>query len=173
MRRLATRALRIPRGGTMTASNPSKTVLIVEHDRHAGHRSEPVLVVADDKHPRRHDGPVLIVEDDKHIRDVLAETLKGMGLAVEAFATGELALARAVDQGFCLALVDLNLPGIKGIEILRRLRAIDAELPVVMMTAYHTHDTILAARASGAVDFLCKPFLPTHVREAVGRQLNN
>jgi DNA-binding response OmpR family regulator len=117
--------------------------------------------------------PVLVVEDDKHIRDVLAETLRGMGLEVEAFATGELALARARDRSFDLALVDLNLPGIKGIETLRRLRVIDAKLPVVMMTAYHTHDTILAARTSGAVDFLCKPFLPVHVREAVQRQLRN
>jgi DNA-binding NtrC family response regulator len=155
MRRVAPRELSLTRGGTMETSSYSEPVVIVETQA------------------SRHAEPVLIVEDDKHIRHVLAETLKGMGLEVEAFATGELALARASDQSFCLALVDLNLPGIKGIETLRRLRTIDAKLPVVMMTAYHTHDTILAARTSGAVDFLCKPFLPVHVREAVERQLKD
>ena len=155
MRRVATHGLPILRGGTMETSSHSEPVVIVELQT------------------SRHSEPVLIVEDDKHIRHVLAETLRGMGLEVEAFATGELALARASDQNFCLALVDVNLPGIKGIETLRRLRTIDAKLPVVMMTAYHTHDTILAAQTSGAVDFLCKPFLPAHVREAVERQLKN
>jgi DNA-binding NtrC family response regulator len=128
-------------------------------------RSEPVLIV--------YAQPALIVEDDKHIRYVLSETLSGMGLDVEAFATGELAVARAADRAFCVALVDMNLPGIQGIETLRQLRGIDARLPVVMMTAYHTQETILAARCSGAVDFLCKPFLPNHVRQAVAQQLRN
>jgi DNA-binding response OmpR family regulator len=159
------------RGGTMETSSQSEPVVIVDDDKFAHERCEPVLIVDGDRHCGTPSEPVLIIEDDKHIRNVLAETVRGMGLDVEAFATGELALARAVDHSFCLALVDLNLPGIKGIEALRRLRAIDARLPVVMMTAYHTQETILAARISGAADFLCKPFLPVHVREAVQRQL--
>jgi len=157
MRRVAMPTVLISTGGTMESNDPF----------------EPLVIVESDKHFRAPCEPVMIVEDDKHIRQVLAETLRGMGLEVEAFATGELALARAVDQHFSVALVDLNLPGIKGIETLRRLRAFDARLPVIMMTAYHTHDTILAARTSGAVDFLCKPFLPVHVREAVERQLKH
>jgi two-component system NtrC family response regulator len=111
--------------------------------------------------------PVLIVDDQKHIRFVLSETIAALGLKVETAADGETALAMVLERDFSLALVDLKLPEMDGLEVLRRMRGIAPSLPVVMMTADHRAEWIMEAQAHGAVDYILKPFLPHQIRKAV------
>ena len=90
---------------------------------------EPVLVV--------YSQPALIVEDDKHIRNVLAETLRGMGLEVEALPLANWPWPGPANRHFAWRCGS-QLAGHQGNRNLAPARAIDASLPVVMMTAYHT-----------------------------------
>jgi two-component system sensor histidine kinase/response regulator len=81
------------------------------------------------------------------------------------FASGE-ELARALDEGaeYDLLLVDLKLPGMSGLDILKELRAQNRELVTIMITAYATFETAVQATKLGAFDFLAKPFSPEELR---------
>ncbi len=101
---------------------------------------------------------ILIVEDEVNLQRVLELQLKGAGFAVEKAGAAEPALA-VVERGDAdLVLTDLKLPGMDGLELLRRIRDFDSSLPVIIMTAYGTVETAVQAMKAGASDYLLKPF---------------
>jgi DNA-binding response OmpR family regulator len=108
----------------------------------------------------------LVVEDDPHVRDVIARALESGGYDVVAAASGAEGDARAADGGFDLAVVDWNLPGFAGIDVVRRLREAKDDTPVLMVTARDAVDDRVAGLDSGADDYLVKPF---HVEELLAR----
>ena len=85
-----------------------------------------------------HPAQVLVVDDELLIRDTLAEYLTQEGFTVTACSNGEEALARVADQRFDIALCDVQLPGIDGIEVLDRLLKMSPETFVLLITAYGT-----------------------------------
>jgi two-component system response regulator FixJ len=100
---------------------------------------------------------IYIVDDDDAVRDSLRLLLLAMGFAVEDFACGASFFARgAPDRGKCLIL-DVNLPGASGLEILARLRAEGSNLPVVMVSGAGDAAARRRALALGAAAFLDKP----------------
>lgn len=101
---------------------------------------------------------VLVVEDDPAVRDVVRRYLERDGHRVSTAADGEagLMLARATPPD--LVVLDLMLGGIDGVEVCRRLRAEDAHLPVVMLTALADEDHRIAGLSVGADDYVTKPF---------------
>ncbi|MEB3224000.1 MAG: response regulator transcription factor [Candidatus Sericytochromatia bacterium] len=113
---------------------------------------------------------VLIVEDDAPTRDGLARLLARHGYEVEAVADGPRALECARQGRVDVVLMDLNLPGLHGLELLRLLRQLDATLPVVVLTGEATlANAVAALRHAGAYDFLCKPVTDlTALQAAVG-----
>ncbi len=115
--------------------------------------------------------PILIVDDEKSIRLMLAETLAAIRLSTEEAADGEEALAKLKDKRFLLVLLDLRLPGMDGMEVLREMRRIRPEIPVMVITAYGTVSLAVEAMSIGAIDFVQKPFVPEEVRQAVTRAL--
>jgi two-component system response regulator AtoC len=103
---------------------------------------------------------VVICDDEMLIRVWLAERLSEAGLVTEDVADGECLLDALGREPADLVLLDLRLPGASGLELLPRIKALDATLPVIMMTAYGEVETAVAAVRAGAHHFLEKPINP-------------
>jgi two-component system response regulator HydG len=100
---------------------------------------------------------VLFVDDDPTLREVLKRELEGFGYEVRSFSAPLEALEAVAHEPVDLALIDLRLPEIDGLELLRRLRALDEALPIVMLTGHGAVREAVAAIRQGAHDFLTKP----------------
>jgi DNA-binding NtrC family response regulator len=114
---------------------------------------------------------VLVVDDEKNIRLTLRESLKAIDLDVDAAVNGEEALEMAGQKTYDLVLLDLKMPGMDGIEVLRRLRELSRATAVILLTAHGTVESAVEAMKLGAVDFLQKPFAPQEIREVVSQVL--
>jgi two-component system, OmpR family, response regulator RegX3 len=108
---------------------------------------------------------ILVVEDEEAYREALLVGLTREGYGVELVSNGEDALRRFVEQAPDLVLLDLLLPGISGIEVCRRMRAI-APVPIIMVSALNTESDIVLGLDLGAEDYIAKPF---RLRELVAR----
>ncbi len=109
----------------------------------------------------------LIIDDEKNIRTTLSMCLEGMGWQVSTAQSAEAALATLERQAFDLAFLDLRLDETNGLDLLPRLLAESPNLAVVVITAYATFDTAVAAIKRGAKDYLPKPFTPAQIRHVV------
>lgn len=114
---------------------------------------------------------VLIVDDEKNIRLTLSMALESANIAVDTAATGEEALEKLAEIPFKLILLDLKLPGMDGLEVLRRVTDKHPHLMTIIITAYGSIEVAVEAMKLGAVDFLQKPFDTKVVREMVRRLL--
>jgi DNA-binding response OmpR family regulator len=113
--------------------------------------------------------PILIVDDEKNIRLTLSQALETLGAGIDTASNGEEALKKLKEKEFGLILLDIRMPGMDGMEVLRRVREIRPDIRVIMITAYGTVESAVEAMKMGAVDFLQKPFDPEEVRELVLR----
>ncbi|MCI0638822.1 MAG: sigma-54 dependent transcriptional regulator [Gemmataceae bacterium] len=114
---------------------------------------------------------ILVVDDEPIIRDSLAEFLTQEGFAVTPSGSGEDALVRAKEIPFDAALCDIQLPGINGLELLDRLLKINSQMFVLLITAYGTVDSAVAAFQRGAHDYLMKPIILEEVLTKIRRLL--
>ena len=105
-------------------------------------------------------GKVLIVDDDESIRIACAQTLELAKFRVALAANGEEALELASRESFDVALLDLMMPGVPGMEVLKRLRAESPGIMVVIVTGYATIESAVEAIKHGAYNYLPKPFTP-------------
>src|SRR5262249_49925073 len=121
--------------------------------------------------PGKAPAAVLIVDDEELIRDNLAEYLTGEGFAVVACCSGEEALERAARQPFAVALCDVHLPGIDGLELLDRLQQLSPQTSVLLITASARVESAVEAFQHGAHDYLMKPILLDEVLGKVRRLL--
>jgi DNA-binding NtrC family response regulator len=112
---------------------------------------------------------ILVVDDDRTIRTTLAEMLAKRGYDAWQAEDGTTALDLARKHAYGLVLLDIRLPDIDGLEVLRQLRELDEGLLVVVMTAYPEARTAVSALKAGAYDYLNKPFDLEDVRELVKR----
>jgi two-component system response regulator MprA len=103
---------------------------------------------------------ILVVDDDQAVREALRRALTMQGYAVELAADGEEALATLDGDGSAieLAIVDILMPHLDGIEVTRRLRAEGSRLPILMLTARDQVSDRVAGLEAGADDYLVKPF---------------
>src|SRR5512147_512007 len=116
--------------------------------------------------------PILIVDDEKNIRLTLTESLASLAIETDTASNGEEALAKLKEKDFGVILLDIRMPGMDGMEVLRRVREIRPDIRVIMITAYGTVESAVEAMKLGAVDFLQKPFDPEQVRELVSRVID-
>jgi FixJ family two-component response regulator len=114
----------------------------------------------------------LIVDDERNIRLTLRTAVEGPDLEVSEASDGREALDRLGRARYDVVLLDLRLPGMDGLEVLRRLRERSPSTRVVVITAHGTVDAAVEAMKLGAADFLQKPFDPHSVREVVTRALH-
>ncbi|MEW5771309.1 MAG: response regulator transcription factor [Pseudomonadota bacterium] len=101
---------------------------------------------------------LLIVEDDEVLADSLVRAMRGLGYATDHAGDGELALAMLRDGGFDLAILDLGLPRLDGLEVLRQLRGLRLATPVLLLTARDRVEDRVRGLDLGADDYLTKPF---------------
>lgn len=109
--------------------------------------------------------PVLIVDDDEGLCELLRERLRGEGFALEAAYDGERGLERALSGEHALVILDLMLPRLRGLDVLRRLR-VTSRIPVLVLTARGEDVDRILGLEIGADDYLPKPFNP---RELIAR----
>ncbi|MFI5395084.1 MAG: sigma-54-dependent transcriptional regulator [Candidatus Binatia bacterium] len=116
-------------------------------------------------------GRILVADDEESIRWVLQTTLAGEGHAVEQVETGDAALESLTRDRFDLALVDIKMPGLDGLELLSKVREARLTTPIVIITAQNTMVNAIEAMKRGAYDYITKPFDIEEVRLLVQRVL--
>jgi heterodisulfide reductase subunit A len=116
---------------------------------------------------------ILVVDDELVVRDSLKEWLVDEGFWVDMAESGAAALEKMSQQAYHLMLLDIKMPGMDGVEVLRRAKEMHPALPVLMMTAYGTIETAVEAMKMGALDYLMKPFDPAALVPMVVRLFQN
>ena len=106
---------------------------------------------------------ILVVDDEVAMRESLNDWLLEDGYEVGLAAGGEEAIIMAGEKSWEVILLDLKMPGMDGIETLKRIKEISPEVEILMMTAYATVDTAVQAMKEGAYDYLVKPFDPDEI----------
>jgi two-component system, OmpR family, response regulator len=101
---------------------------------------------------------VVIVEDEKEILDALKYLLEKNGFNVQGYLTAEDFFSFKNAPDHCIYLIDWNLPGIKGIDVIRAIRLKDKLSPVFMLSAYNKTEQIIEGLKAGADDYITKPF---------------
>lgn len=114
---------------------------------------------------------ILVVDDEPNIRATLARALEDMA-QVDTAMNGEEALARIAAGEYRVALLDLKMPGMGGMEVLRRMAETRPEIRFVIVTAHGTITNAVEAMQLGAADYLQKPFSPAEIRDLVRRILD-
>jgi DNA-binding NtrC family response regulator len=117
-------------------------------------------------------GRILIVDDESNARNALAEILREEGYSCETAADGFKGLGRFGEFDPDLLLTDLKMPGMDGVELLRRVRETFPGLPVIVMTAFGAVDTAVQAMRSGAIDYMTKPIRTDELLLVVERALS-
>src|SRR5438045_3502290 len=116
---------------------------------------------------------ILVVDDEKSQREILEMILSGEGYDVTTAASGGAALRIARERRFDLALTDLKMTGMDGIELLSKLLAFDSSIIVILLTAHGSIDSAKEALRRGAFDYLLKPFDQEALLETIKRALGN
>jgi two-component system response regulator PhoP len=109
---------------------------------------------------------ILVIEDETTLREQLAEALRNAGFAVDEAANGTDGLFMATEYPIDIAILDLGLPDMDGLELLRQVRAAGRAFPVLILTARGRWEEKVAGLETGADDYLVKPF---HMEEVLAR----
>ncbi|MBL8796483.1 MAG: response regulator [Planctomycetia bacterium] len=133
------------------------------------HSPRPVVADA----PAEIRGHLLLVDDNDFNRDILGRAVRRQGHTFTEAADGAQALTLIQPTGFDLVLLDIQMPGMNGLEVLQRLKADERlrHIPVIMISAQDEIDTVVRCIEMGAVDFLPKPFDPVLLKARVGASL--
>ena len=117
---------------------------------------------------------ILLIDDDPGVRESTGRMLRAAGYTVQEVATGEEGFELAKNGGFDVVLSDMRMPGLSGIDVLRKLRDVRVDASFIVMTGFGTVETAVEAMKLGAVDFVQKPFfrdeLLMRVRSAADRR---
>lgn len=101
---------------------------------------------------------ILITDDDIDLRELLTEAVKSWGYEVSIARDGEEALRKLRMDHFHVVITDLMMPGMDGLALLQRIRELDKDILVIIITGYATIETAVRAIESGAYDYIAKPF---------------
>jgi len=116
---------------------------------------------------------ILVIDDEESMRAGCIQTLAEDGHSVQAVENGRKGLDRIKKESFDLILLDLKMPGIPGMEVLKRLQENDPNSVVIVITGYATIDSAVEAMKRGAYDFLTKPFTPEALSSIVKRAVDS
>ncbi|MBN1293861.1 MAG: response regulator [Candidatus Latescibacteria bacterium] len=110
---------------------------------------------------------VLVVDDEKNIRLTLTQALDSPKLRIDTVVNGEEALQKIAMNDYQILLLDLKMPGMDGMEVLKRISESRPDIRVIIITAHGSIDSAVEAMKLGAVDFIQKPFAPNEIRSLV------
>jgi DNA-binding NtrC family response regulator len=114
---------------------------------------------------------ILVVDDDPYIQEALGDRLESLGYRVARASDGKQALEFIDHQDPQMVFLDIEMPGMKGLDVLREIRMREKDFPVVMITAYGSIDLAVEAMKEGAYDFIPKPFKPSHIALVVEKAM--
>ena len=112
---------------------------------------------------------VMVIDDDESVRCSLKRLLRSVGYEVRTFTDAQQVLAHGRPQEPCCLVLDVQMPGVTGLEFQRMLAARGIRVPIVFLTGHGDVPTSVAAMKAGAIDFLPKPFDPQQLLEAIAR----
>ncbi len=112
---------------------------------------------------------ILVVDDEVAVNNNIRKILAKKGYQVDQAVTREEAMARIGDKEYSLVLLDLRIPGVKGLELLEAIGEQNPQAKVIIITGYASIETAVAAARKGAIDYLPKPFTPDEIRNATAR----
>ncbi len=115
---------------------------------------------------------LLIIDDEAVIRDGLKRVLESEAYVVETCSSGFQAIGLLQQREFDLIITDLKMPGMSGIEVLKSVRTLQPDIPVILITGYASIDTAVEAIKNGASDYISKPFAPDILLEKVQKALS-
>ena len=115
--------------------------------------------------------PILIVDDEAIVRESIRDWLKDAGYEVSVAESGEEALKMIQKQNFGVMILDLRLPGITGIDVLKKAKTLKPDIKSIVITAYPTMLTQEEATKLGAIDYLVKPVFPDKLEELIRETL--
>lgn len=115
--------------------------------------------------------PVLVVDDEVAVNHNIRKILTKKGYAVDQATTKAEALEKIESRRYALVLLDLKIPGVRGLELLEAIRDQSPETKVIIITGYASIDTAVEGARMGAVAYIPKPFTPTEIREAATEAL--
>jgi two-component system, NtrC family, response regulator AtoC len=116
---------------------------------------------------------ILVVDDDAVARDLLAEALKKEGYSVEAYGSGEEAIARGREGRVDLVLTDIRMRAVDGLTVLREFKRMSQDTAIVVLTAFGSLEGAIEAIKQGAYDYLAKPFKKEEIKLVVQRSLDH
>jgi DNA-binding NtrC family response regulator len=116
---------------------------------------------------------ILIVDDEPVVRDSLGKWFAEEGFTVRSVGSAQEALNSFQPHGWDVALLDIKMPGIDGIELQQRLHDADPDLIVIVMTGYASVETAIQALKQGAYDYICKPFEPDELVHTINNALEH
>ena len=116
--------------------------------------------------------PVILIDDNEDIRRAIAQTLELGGFKARVFPSGEQALAELSGTFPGVVATDIRMPDMNGLQLFERIRAIDPELPVILITGHGDIDLAVAAMKEGAYDFITKPFVAGRLTDALRRGID-
>jgi len=128
---------------------------------------ERMNYTANSSRAQPHSAPVLIIEDEPDIREVLSDLLQHDGYQVRSAETGAEGIAEVAHHPYSAVLLDLGLPDLDGLSVLRAVKSVDPELPVIILTAYVEDDIKADALGQGAFAYLRKPYKQKELRSAL------
>ena len=116
---------------------------------------------------------ILVVDDERAIQDTLAWCLENDGHGVRTAGSGEEAMGFMAGEGFDLIISDIIMPGLSGVDLLRKVHVLQPQTLFVLITAFATVETAVEALREGACDYIVKPFKLDEIRLRVRRLLEH
>ena len=116
---------------------------------------------------------ILIVDDEVALRETLGRILEDDGYGVMSAANGEQALEILRDHSVDLILADMRMPGMSGLDLLKKIREIHSTLGVIILTGYGEIESYIEAMHFGALEYVSKPFKVNELKFIVNKILNN
>lgn len=114
---------------------------------------------------------ILVVEDDHEMRRLLADELADEGYEVSEAENGDEAALKCVSEKFNLVITDMVMPKMGGLDLLTRIKDVQPETPVILITAFGDQASLMEALQKGALNYICKPFKTKDLKEVVRKAI--
>ena len=124
-----------------------------------------------EKHHKKHN--IIVIDDEATIREGVRRILAAEGYQAETSADGRTALEKIQEQDFDVVITDLKMPGMDGIEVLKTIKILQPEVPVIIITGYSTVSSAVDAMKNGAFDYIAKPFGPELILDKVQKAIDH